>query len=141
MFTNVTKSTEATADKVIAGSRPLMKSITQPSTRDVFTIFNLMGTSRGLVLVNTAALLSRIDLSLARAASGGPGVEVTVKSGANFNSTTNVATILIPSGQTTVSEVVNFTVPAGHGLFIAVNKIGQIVRGRGLNVSFTYFTV
>lgn len=140
MFTNVASSAEATADKVIAGTRPQAKVFTQPAARDVFTQQNLGSTTKGLLLSTRASVISRIDLAVTSAPAGGTGIVVRIRVGATNTSATNAAELTIAPGATSAFQTLNIPVAAGHGVFIDVLSVGTVTKGRGLRVVFTFFS-
>lgn len=139
VFSNVTETVTAAADKIIAGTRPQTKSIAQKSTQTVSVTKNLGGISRGLQLATGDALITKIDMKVASAATGSQGLVIALRKGYDYTSSTQIATYTLSQGVRDTTKDVSITIAAGEAVFVDIVQPGSIVPAKGLSVIFTFF--
>jgi hypothetical protein len=137
IFTGVNKTLDGTADKLIAGTKLLSKSITQ-SAKFVVVPSNNLGNGQGLILSVNQSILTQINMSVAVASSGQP-VTIAVFKGESYDTSTLLGTYQLASGVKTFQHIVSHQISAGEKIFVNITTSGSSRRASGLSLTFLYY--
>ena len=137
IFTGVRNTTEGSADKLIAGTKLLNKSITQSKKVTVVPTLNI-GNGQGLILSASDSLLTQIRISVV-AASAGQGVSILVLKGESYETSTQLGTYELAIGSKLVQHSVSHQISSGERLFVNIVTAGSIRRATGLSITFFYY--
>lgn len=137
IFTGVSKTSDGTADKLIAGTKLLTKSITQSQRFIVVPTVNL-GNGQGLILSASDSLLTQIRLSVFAASSGQP-VTVAILKGQSYDTSTQLGTYELAAGLKTFQYNVSHQILSGERIFVNIITSGSTRRATGLSLTFIYY--
>lgn len=137
IFTGVSKTSEGAADKLIAGTKLLTKSITQ-NQRFVVVPVNNLGNGQGLTLSPSDSLLTQIRINVFVASSGQP-VSILLLKGTSYATSTQLGTYELAAGVKAVSHNVSHQLLAGERIFVNIIQSGSTRRATGLSLTFVYY--
>lgn len=137
IFTGVSKTSDGTADKLIAGTKLLTKSITQSQRFVVVPTLNL-GNGQGLILSASDSLLTQIRIS-AYSASSGQAVSISVLKGASYETATQLGIYQLAAGSKTILHSVSHQILSGERIFVNIITSGSTRRATGLSLTFIYY--
>lgn len=137
IFTGITKTSEGGADKLIAGTKLLTKSITQ-NQRFIVVPTNNLGNGQGLTLSPSESLLTQIRINVFLASSGQP-VIISLLKGTSYATSTQLETYQLAAGAKTVSYNVSHQILAGEKIFVNIIQSGSSRRATGLSLNFVYY--
>jgi len=137
IFTGISKTSEGAADKLIAGTKLLTKSITQ-NQRFVVVPVNNLGNGQGLILSASESLLTQIRISVFVASSGQP-VSILLLKGTSYATSTQLGTYSLAAGSKVASFNVSHQILSGEKLFVNIIQSGSTRRATGLSLSFIYY--
>jgi len=137
IFTGISKTSDGTADKLIAGTKLLSKSITQ-SSKFVVVPSNNLGNGQGLILSASESLLTQIKMSVFAASSGQP-VTIVVLKGESYSTSTQLGTYELAAGVKTFQYNVSHQVLSGERIFVNITTSGSIRKATGLSLTFIYY--
>lgn len=145
IFTNVSKSSLASASNLIAGSVPLVKTLKSSAAKtSLVPTKNLGGSLSGFLLstAGTSQVLT-IKADLSRSHRGYPVIlNLAIRVGASYATSAPVATVSFTDLQTSRTDANQpFNVPANHGIFVDINYSGGTPSAWavGLSLSFSYY--
>lgn len=137
IFTGVSNTSEGGADKLIAGTKLLNKSITQSQKLIVVPTLNL-GNGQGLILSTGESLLTQIKLSVFTASSG-QAVTVSVLKGEAYDTATQLGIYEIAAGSKINQYNVSHQILSGEKIFVNIITSGSIRKATGLSLTFIYY--
>lgn len=137
IFTGVSKTAEGSADKLIAGTKLLSKSITQNKRFIVVPTKNL-GNGQGLILSAKESLLTQIIMT-AFASSAGQPVTISVLKGLTYSTSTELGRYNLAEGSKSVQYYISHKLLPGEKIFVDVITSGSTRRAAGLSLTFMYY--
>lgn len=137
IFTGVSKTSEGTADKLIAGTKLLTKSITASKRVVVIPTVNL-GNGQGMILSPNNSLLTKVAITVYASSSGQP-VTIVLLKGVSYDTATILGTYSLNAGLKTVQHNVLHQISSGEKLFVNITESGSTRKATGLSLSFTYY--
>lgn len=137
IFTGISKTSDGTADKLIAGTKLLSKSITQSKKSIVVPSLNL-GNGQGLILSASESLLTQIKMSVNSASSGQP-VTISVLKGESYITSTQLSTYEIAADAKTSVYNVSHQILSGEKIFVDIITSGSSRKATGLSLTFIYY--
>jgi hypothetical protein len=138
IFTGVKSVSEASPDKLIAGTKLLVKSLSANARVQVVPTKNLGTGLTGMYLSPSGALVTRIDLSVLTVCSG-QSIIISVRKGLTYDLSTEISTYELPVGLNTRGYITTMQVDANESLYFSVIQSGSIKRGAGLSVRVSYY--
>lgn len=137
IFTNVSRTSDGTADKLIAGTKLSTKSITQSAKFIVIPTLNL-GNGQGLILAESISILTQIKMSVVTASSG-QDVSISVLKGASYETATQLGTYNLSAGVKTIQHNVSHQISSGEKIFVNIITSGTTRKATGLSLNFIYY--
>jgi hypothetical protein len=137
IFTGVSKTSDGTADKLIAGTKLLSKSIAQ-NKKFIVIPSNNLGNGQGLILSASESLLTQIKIAVAVASSGQP-VTIVVLKGESYDTSTELGTYELASGVKTFAYNVSHQILSGEKIFVNITTSGSTRKASGLSLTFIYY--
>lgn len=139
IFTNVTRTSDGSADKLIAGTKLLSKSITQNSRFIVVPTRNL-GNGQGLTLSASESLLTKIVMSVF-VSSGGQPVTISVLKGLTYSTSTELGSYSLAEGLKSIQYDVSHQILSDEKIFVNIITSGSSRRATGLSLTFMYYGI
>lgn len=137
IFTNVGSSTSTDSSKLIAGTK-LQSYTTAANTKSTTVVARNIGIATGVPFPNNGLIVSgRLSISVAPL---GRAINVDIKVGSTYATSTVAATISLPINTLTALTNLAITIQSGQFLFFDVTQVGNIRPGAGLSIKLDYFT-
>lgn len=137
IFTNVQTTSGAGADKLIAGTKLLVRTIAAAARIQAVPTLNLGG-GLGILLSPNNAILTRIDIGAATAPGGQPLI-ISARIGTSFASSVEFGTYELPMNIKSAGYVVAKQFQPGEYLYVNILQTGTTRRAAGLSVRFSYY--
>lgn len=138
IFTGVTNVAQAAPDKLIAGTKLLVKSLSTSISVQAVPVKNL-GNGKGLFLSSGGALVTKIAVSVSTTARGQP-IIVVARKGVAYDSSTEIGTYTLPINTNVAEFPIQVQLDSTESLFFDVTQVGSNRRGSGLTIRVSYYS-
>ena len=133
---NVSSINTSNSVNVIAGNRLTTRSITGGKSV-VRPTLNVGG--KGMFFI-AGASVTQIILSISRV-SKGSGIQVVVKQGLNYQTSSVVgSTLTLPADTLRSTHSLPISIPEGNSIFFDIVSIGSTFAGAGLTITVAHYT-
>lgn len=139
VFTGVTGTADSTPDKLIAGTKLLVKSLATNKSVQVVPIRNLGVGTPGMYLSASNSLVTRIDLSVSQTATGN-SIIIRVRKGTSYDTSEIISDYELPALAGTVGFNTAINVASTETLYFDIAQSGSTRRGAGLSIRVSYYT-
>lgn len=136
IFTNVQSVSAADASNLIAGTQTKRGGFSSPKTQTTRLTSNLGGKSGFYFPVS--GVVTEVSLTSVIAPKGA-AVQVNLKRGTTYESSTIVGTYTLAELTTSSTTSTAITVSAGDNFYVDIVSVGTTVPGSGLEVRFKYY--
>lgn len=139
VFTGVTGTADSTPDKLIAGTKLLVKSLATGKSVQVVPTKNLGVGTPGMYLSASNSLVTRIDLSVSQTATGN-SIIVTLRKGTSYATSEVITDYELPALTTTIGFNTAINLTSAETLYFDIAQSGSTRRGAGLSIRASYYT-
>jgi hypothetical protein len=136
IFTNVTATGDANSSNLIAGTLQKSGGFSIPNSQSA-RITNNLGGKNGFNF-STAGVVTEVSINSVIAPKG-TGIQINLKRGTTYATSTVVGTYTLAELQTTSTTVTSITVASGDSLYVDITSVGTVVAGTGVSVKFKYY--
>lgn len=137
IFTNVQSITDAGADKLIAGTKLLVKRVSAGAKVQAIPTINLGG-GMGILLSPNAALLTQVELRLTTTTAG-QSLIIELRKGVSLADSVGLGTFELDIGVRSAVYAVAHQIQPSEYLYVNIIQSGSVRRGAGLSVQLSYY--
>jgi len=136
IFTNVISVSNANSTNLIAGTLQKSGGFSIPNSQSA-RITNNLGGKNGFNFATTG-VVTEVSINSVIAPKGS-GIQINLKRGTTYATSTVVGTYTLAELQTTSTTVTSITVASGDSLYVDITSVGTVVAGTGVSVKFKYY--
>jgi len=136
IFTNITSASNANSSNLIAASLQKIGGFSISNSQSV-RITNNLGGKNGFNF-SSAAVVTEVSINSVIAPKGS-GIQINLKRGTTYATSTVVGTYTLAELQTTSTAVTSITVASGDSFYIDITSVGTVIAGTGVSVRFKYY--